>query len=52
MNLTGTKSWAKKVLKENRYNQIMINKRPVRLANAKAQALYSEIIRLNLQSTH
>ncbi|MBM7617532.1 hypothetical protein JOC36_001089 [Weissella uvarum] len=49
MSLIGTKAWAKQLLKENGHKQIMINKRPVRLANAKAQALYSEIFRLGLK---
>ncbi|EER74411.1 hypothetical protein ACX9VS_05080 [Weissella paramesenteroides] len=48
MALFGTKAWAKQTLKEAGVSQILVAKRPKRLANTTITALYQEIFRRHL----
>lgn len=48
MVLTGTKAWAKSVLKTAGIKHVIVAKRSTRLANASMTALYREINRRGL----
>ena len=48
MILSGTKAWAKAVLKDAGVKRVMVAKRSTRLANASLSVLYREINRRGL----